>query len=237
MKLFDKKLGRDVNAGMIRLSAYLDEWEESFVGSDSPEAAQKKITDLRNTLTTDISYIVAISAISGLSYSGAEKFDDARQATFKDFLNSYSLESVRQPQLITEQMRTRLDELVISKFNKSEWTRSSEIRDILENQVMKFGIYSRDGAFIRETHFTPKTYAQMYARTRASQAHTDASIQAAISDGMNAMQISSHGTDCEICAQHEGQIYDLQEFIDNGDLQPPYHPNCEHVASPIFVEK
>lgn len=83
-------------------------------------------------------------------------------------------------------------------------------------------------------------YAKMVARTRLRTVQSDAVKNMAAQFDNDLIEISSHGTDDDICREFEGNTYSLSgntpgypQMPPNG--WPPYHPNCEHFASPTSV--
>jgi len=53
------------------------------------------------------------------------------------------------------------------------------------------------------------------------------------------VQVSSHGTVCEICAQYEGKVYSISGKTLGYpilDARTPFHPNCEHSLLPTSPE-
>jgi len=80
-------------------------------------------------------------------------------------------------------------------------------------------------------------YAEMVARTKFHQAHSQATLMQANNYGTDLVQISSHNTTTAICIPFEGNIYSVKGghpvFPPLSDT-PPYHPNCLHLMYPTF---
>lgn len=94
--------------------------------------------------------------------------------------------------------------------------------------------------FIRagKFHYRPHYYAEMVARTKFHQAHSQASLMQAANYDTDLVEISSHNTTTAICIPFEGNIYSVSgrdpRFPPLSDT-PPYHPNCLHLMFPTFV--
>ncbi|MFA5092030.1 MAG: phage minor capsid protein [Candidatus Paceibacterota bacterium] len=89
-----------------------------------------------------------------------------------------------------------------------------------------------------------KDYSQMVARTRMAEIHSEGTKNVLFENGMDFVEVTAYGTDCEICAEHEGLIYSIsgEGELDNAnfegaltdDAEPPFHPNCTHVLMPYI---
>lgn len=85
--------------------------------------------------------------------------------------------------------------------------------------------------------YRPHYYAELVARTKFHQAHSQASLVQASNHGTDLVEVSSHNTTTAICMPFEGKIYSTSgtdkrfpPLIDS----PPYHPNCLHLIFPTF---
>ena len=71
------------------------------------------------------------------------------------------------------------------------------------------------------------------------ESETNATIQTATTLGSDLVQVSSHNTTCDICAQYEGKIYSINgvsKDFPRLEEEPPYHPNCRHLLIVQFRE-
>jgi len=82
-------------------------------------------------------------------------------------------------------------------------------------------------------------YAKALARTTFAEAQTQATLDQCARYENDLVQVSHHGTDCEICKRHEGVIYS----ISGNDPKypplkekPPFHLNCGHGLNPTSEE-
>jgi hypothetical protein len=84
-----------------------------------------------------------------------------------------------------------------------------------------------------------ETYVDMVTRTKLMRAHMDATINEALSRGVQYGVISRHGA-TDACAKWEGRVVKLVpdapgDYPYIGDLprREIFHPNCRHTISPI----
>jgi len=85
--------------------------------------------------------------------------------------------------------------------------------------------------------YRPHYYAEMVARTKFHQAHSQATLVQAQNHDTDLIEISSHNTTTAICLPFEGNIYSIsgshKVFPPLPD-SPPFHPNCLHLMYPTF---
>jgi hypothetical protein len=93
--------------------------------------------------------------------------------------------------------------------------------------------YVQAGKFKYKPHY----YAEMVARTKFHQAHSQAAIVQGRNYGTDLQEISTHNTTTNICMPFEGKIFSASgkdpRFPPLDDV-PPYHPNCLHLMFPTF---
>lgn len=85
--------------------------------------------------------------------------------------------------------------------------------------------------------YKANTYAELVARTRTREAQSEAAINTIQEFGQDLIQISSHGTDTDICKEFEGKVFSLTGSTRGYPIltdTPPYHPNCKHVIIPYI---
>ena len=107
----------------------------------------------------------------------------------------------------------------------------------LIRQHFKRDLFERKLININGKNYDMIKYARMVARTRLRIVQSDAVRNMANQFDNDLIEISSHGTEDDLCAQFEGNTYSLSGKTPGYDLMPldgwpPYHPNCEHFASP-----
>lgn len=104
----------------------------------------------------------------------------------------------------------------------------------------KRDLFEKKFILINGKNFDMIKYAKMVARTRLRTVQSDAIRNMAKQFDNDLIEISSHGTDDDICREFEGNTYSLSGKTPGyekmpSDGWPPYHPNCEHFASPTSV--
>lgn len=85
--------------------------------------------------------------------------------------------------------------------------------------------------------YTVHYYAEMVARTKFHQAHSQATLIQSQNYGTDLVQVSSHNTTTAICIPFEGNIYSISGthlYFPPLTDTPPYHPNCLHLTYPTF---
>ena len=105
---------------------------------------------------------------------------------------------------------------------------------------------SKDGKYItiidkngNPRRYTLKSYSELVARTKLSDANTQATIQSTLAANGDLVQVSAHNTTTPNCIPFEGKVFsisgknkDFPPLIDT----PPFHPNCLHSLSATFSE-
>lgn len=80
--------------------------------------------------------------------------------------------------------------------------------------------------------WTLDRYSEMLTRTHLLKSNNDGVINRASDFEVDIVEISTIGSDDELCASQEGRIYSIsgksKEYEPLGDNDPPYHPNCRH---------
>ena len=77
-------------------------------------------------------------------------------------------------------------------------------------------------------------YVDMLTRTETKIANTQGTINRALESGVSKFEVVEHEDCCEICAEHNGKIYDISKWAVE---LPPYHPNCKGYIIPIVNEE
>lgn len=73
-------------------------------------------------------------------------------------------------------------------------------------------------------------YVDMLTRTETKIANTQGTINRALESGITKFEVVEHDNCCDICAYHNGKIYDISK----GAIElPPYHPNCKGYVVPV----
>jgi len=111
---------------------------------------------------------------------------------------------------------------------------SRTVRDYLRDQIGQ-------GEFleIKGRSYKMNKYAELVGRTTMRDAQTAATLDLCHQYENDLVQVSSHGTVCEICAQYEGKVYSISGKTLGYpilDARTPFHPNCEHSLLPTSLE-
>jgi hypothetical protein len=111
---------------------------------------------------------------------------------------------------------------------------SRTVRDYLRDQIGQ-------GEFleIKGRTYKMNKYAELVGRTTMRDAQTAATLDLCHQYENDLVQVSSHGTVCEICAQYEGKVYSISGKTPGYpmlDARTPFHPNCEHSLLPTSLE-
>jgi len=111
---------------------------------------------------------------------------------------------------------------------------SRTVRDYLRDQIGQ-------GEFleIKGRTYKMNNYAELVGRTTMRDAQTAATLDLCHQYENDLVQVSSHGTVCEICAQYEGKVYSISGKTLGYpilDAKTPFHPNCEHSLLPTSPE-
>ncbi len=102
-------------------------------------------------------------------------------------------------------------------------------RDLYEKKFIKIG----------SRNYDMTKYAKMVARTTIRDVQSEAVKNMATQFDNDLIEISDHGTETPICIPFEGNTYSINgktKGYETLSRWPPFHPNCEHFASPTSVE-
>ena len=84
-----------------------------------------------------------------------------------------------------------------------------------------------------------KDYAELVARTKLTEAASQAVLNTCQISGADLVGVTSHNTQCAICAEYEGKIFSISGSDPDFpvlDETPPFHPNCQHQIATVFKE-
>lgn len=140
-------------------------------------------------------------------------------------------------QMVQVQAFDLRDEGVISGL-LDESIRAGESRQTLMALIRKhFGreLYEQKFININGRNYNLISYAENVARTRLRIIQSEATKNLCEEYDNDLVEISDHGTICEICKEFEGNVYSINGDTPGYDIiseWPPYHPQCEHSAAP-----
>lgn len=102
-------------------------------------------------------------------------------------------------------------------------------------------LYERKFININGRNYQMTKYADMVARTRLRITQSEAVKNSCLQYDNDLVEISDHGTFCSsnICQPYEGNTYSISGKTPGFETipeWPPFHPRCEHYASPTSIE-
>jgi len=100
-------------------------------------------------------------------------------------------------------------------------------------------LYEKKFININGKNYDMIKYAKTVARTRLRTVQSDAVKNMAAQFDNDLIEISDHGTESDICKPFEGETYSISGQTPGYETiteWPPFHPNCEHFASPTSGE-
>ncbi len=104
---------------------------------------------------------------------------------------------------------------------------------------LKRDLFERKFIVINGRNYDMIKYGKMVARTTLREVQSEAVKNMARQFDNDLVEISSHDTHDDICLSFDGNVYSISGKTPGYDTLPewpPFHPNCEHFASPTSVE-
>ena len=124
------------------------------------------------------------------------------------------------------------EEAVEAEISRGELKK--QIMDYLRRRITEDGLI-----LVKGKYWDARKYAKLVARTELRKAQTEATKNLCAQYENDLVQVSSHGTVCDICIPFEGNVYSISgndpvypALTDD----PPYHPHCEHSIHPTSHE-
>ena len=109
----------------------------------------------------------------------------------------------------------------------------------LIRQHFKRELYEKKFININGRNYNLTKYAKMVARTRLRKVQSDSVKNMCNQYENDLVYISNHGTTTPICIPYEGNVYSINGKTPGYETLsewPPFHPNCQHYASPTSIE-
>lgn len=107
--------------------------------------------------------------------------------------------------------------------------------DMLIRKHFKREIYEKKFININGRNYNLVSYAKMVSRTRLRQVQSEAVKNECLEYGNDLVEISDHGSETEACVPFQGNVYSIFGNTPGVEVLqewPPFHPNCQHSASP-----
>ncbi len=83
------------------------------------------------------------------------------------------------------------------------------------------------------------TYADLIARTRLTEATTEAAFRSVVSMGIDTVRISDHGRTDKFCDPFAGKVFSISGRDKRFPIlteRPPFHPRCRHALLPFVSD-
>jgi hypothetical protein len=113
-----------------------------------------------------------------------------------------------------------------------------ELTSAIKERILRDGITDGITGFVDKggARWSLDRYGEMVARTTTREAVSAGTANRMTETGQQLITISDHATSTPICQEYEGKTFALPgttvEGYDTIDDLPPFHPNCQHVATP-----
>jgi hypothetical protein len=187
--------------------------------------ANKTISDYldanRTILTTAGKYLSILA-------HARKKLDQVRDAELEAFSSAEVKQMINRTVAGSLRARTRYNE------GEAHLTRKDISAKIKEKLLGK--IDGQDFITINGRNYNLKSYSELVARTRMRESQTEAVIKMSEEFGTDLVEIPRHDSPCEICSEHQGQVFSISgkhsDYPQLPDGGPPFHPNCECTTNP-----
>jgi hypothetical protein len=232
---------RELDKLYAEMNSVFASWSETQI----PRRYRKSITQIAarieanksilNTAKKSVSQVLtsnASSQIVGSLYQSA--IDSYTQAAILGKRNMYTFTRLTQQTLINESLIdiTIAQGFELGDLRKAANALSNQLWGELWNSIQK-GHFVQAGRY----KYTPEYYAELVARTKFHDAHSQAALVQSANYGTDLVQVSSHNTTTVICQEFEGKVFSISGKDKRFPILtqvPPYHPNCLHLIYPTF---
>lgn len=218
---------RNVRNILSDMTKYSDEWASVAVSKSATEGIASTIYS------------------SGLAPTYEEALKIARFNTVNKRLVAAAIANTQADLFAVTQNIERQAKLAIRKATaeamRHTLTRGNNATQDIAKEIRQRIIQATDTAIIdaRGNRWKVGNYADIVARTNMMNAHREASINEALSEGSLYGRISRHGA-TDACRQYEGKIVKLVADADGdypyiGDIPRSklFHPRCKHLVTPL----
>ncbi len=119
-----------------------------------------------------------------------------------------------------------------------EAVQKGETRGWLKKKIVEYlnGLVQGDKLIeINGQAYRVREFAEIAARTKLREAQTKATLKSCREYKNDLVEVSHHGTTCEICKEFEGKIFSISgKHLKYPKLKkmPPFHLACGHSISP-----
>ena len=218
---------RNVRNTLSDMTQYSDEWASVAVSKSATEGIASTIYSL------------------GLAPTYEEALKIAKFNAVNKRLVAAAIADTQADLLAVTQNIERQAKLAIRKATaeamRQTLTHGNNATQDIAKEVRQRIVQATDAAIIdvRGNRWKVGNYADVVARTNMMNAHREASINEALSEGSMYGRISRHGA-TDACRQYEGKIVKLVADADGdypyiGDIPRSklFHPRCKHLVTPL----
>jgi len=218
---------RNIRNILSDMTKYSDEWATVAVSKSATEGIASTIYTL------------------GLAPTYEEALKIARFNAVNKRLVAAAIADTQADLLAVTQNIERQAKLAIRKATaeamRHTLTRGNNATQDIAKEIRQRIVQATDTAIIdaRGNRWKVGNYADVVARTNMMNAHREASINEALSEGSLYGRISRHGAK-DACRQYEGKIVKLVADADGdypyiGDIPRSklFHPRCKHLVTPL----
>lgn len=218
---------RNVRNILSDMTKYSDEWASVAVSKSATEGIASTIYSL------------------GLAPTYEEALKIARFNAVNKRLVAAAIADTQADLLAVTQNIERQAKLAIRKATaeamRHTLARGNNATQDIAKEIRQRIIQATDAAIIdaKGNRWKVGNYADVVARTNMMNAHREASINEALSEGSLYGRISRHGA-TDACRQYEGKIVKLvadadgdYPYIDDIPRSKLFHPRCKHLVTPL----
>ena len=169
-----------------------------------------------------VSQYLSLASQAARSYAGVQaqmfNFDTVR-AEIEDIAEEANVEGTPPGRLSVIKHRTGLP---------------GKISAILKDSIMDGGFIEINGR-----HYRIKKYIELVVQTELRDAATDATLDLCDQYENDLVEVSDHGTICEICKPFEGKVFSISGNTPGYaklTKKPTFHPRCQHSILPTSQE-
>ena len=218
---------RNIQHILSDLIKYGDEWVTATISEAALEGVAATV------LTLDIAVDIADAR-------RIAKFSEVNRRLVDAMIADTQADLLAMTQNVERQAKLAIRKAVAEAM-RYKLTRGINATDNIAAEIKKRIIDATDVAIIdrRGRRWKVETYADMVARTKAMQAHREASINEALSEDAYYGVVSRHGA-TDACRHYEGKVVKLTpdapgdfEYIGDIPRNRLFHPACKHLITPI----
>lgn len=195
------------------------------------DASKYIIAQGKKGLTELLSSQASIQIVQGLYNTSVESFLTSSIAGRQNLKNLFIQ---TQQMLVNESM---VNVAVATGFEMGDLRQAKTLLKALFETPIWEAVEKKQFVQAGKYKYRPHYYAEMVARTKFHQAHSQATLMQSANYGTDLVEISTHNTTTRICMPFEGKIFSIRggssKFPPLTD-SPPYHPNCLHLSYPTF---